>query len=75
MAVLTMEEAAFLLTVQRIIHRFEVNDDLLERSRVAVEKDPDEEPLNRVPIGGNPMMKSFGDYGRWYSFRQSGSMA
>ena len=45
-----MEEAAFLVPVQRIIRGIEVEDDLLGRRLVRLEEEVDEQALDRRPV-------------------------
>jgi hypothetical protein len=45
-----MEEAAFLMAVQRIIGGVEVEDDLLGRRRVRFEEEVDEQTFDRRPV-------------------------
>ena len=45
--VVAVEEATFLVPVQRIVGRIQVEHDLLRRPAVRVEKEVDEQPLDR----------------------------
>jgi hypothetical protein len=52
--VITVEEPAFLMSVQRIIGGVEIKRDLRWRFRVRVEKQVDEQCLDRGRVGGEP---------------------
>jgi hypothetical protein len=47
---IAVEEAAFLIAVQRIIRGVEVEDDLLGRRRVRLEEKVDEQPFDRRAV-------------------------
>ena len=48
--VIAVEEAAFLMAVQRIIRGIEVEDDLLGRRLVCLEEQVDEQPFDRRAV-------------------------
>ena len=52
-AIVTVEEAAFLMAVQRIVGGVQVKDDLLRRFGMRVEEEVDKEAFDGAPVDGD----------------------